>query len=144
MVVKIKQKDGTQQTQLTPEQRRYVVRALAYFKPLGEVVRMLQEEFGVTVSKQTIIRYNPDSDSTAAGQSLTPQLKKYFHEQRRRAVDDLEDRPLAHAGVQLDRLNLEYEEAREAKDRKAVIKIIGEARKIMSDMEEYLAPGDEQ
>lgn len=132
MAVHFKKKDGTTYQHLTAEQRLFVVRALAHFNGDTEVVRMVAKEFGVSVTKQAVRLYDP---TRTCGASLSTPLKKYFYDQRKRFVNGIQRRPLSQRSVQLDRLEREYEEARDEKDRKAVIKIIAEAAKIMRPMD---------
>jgi hypothetical protein len=130
MVVKYKG-NGKPATLLSGEQRIYVVRALAHWNSPSEVARMLLAEYGITVTRQCVQTYDPTS---AAGASLSTELRKYFYDQRKRFVNGVQRQPLAQRSVRLEQLKKIYDEARDAGNAKLAIKALSEAGKEMKPL----------
>lgn len=117
---------------LTGAQRRWVVRALARWNSPQEVARMVLKEFGVTITRQSVQQYDPTTDS---GKGLAPALKKLFFSTREDFVQNIEQLPLSHRAVRLDRLEREYQAAVDAQNPKLVVRILDTAGKEMKPLD---------
>jgi len=133
MAIIYKQKGGKQQS-LTNAQKRFVVIALATGHGVTEVAGSLKTAFGIEVTPQALMRYNP---LRVTGLSLSPELEKLFHTTRAKVVDEIAKTDLAHVAVRLRRLDGLYDEAVAKGQLKAAVTILTEARKIMDAFEEY-------
>ncbi len=60
-------KDSTKRKRLKPEQRLLVVQCLARFMTPSEVETLVREDFGVSITRQSIEGYDP---TKVAGQGL--------------------------------------------------------------------------
>lgn len=89
---------------LNAEQKRFIVMELAMFSTPAEVVEKVFEEHGVTITRQGVQVYDPTS---AAGHSLSKELRKLFDDTRKAFRKDTENIPIANRAYrlrQLDRL----------------------------------------
>ena len=68
---------------LTEQQKIYVVKRLAAYDALPEIVRGLQEEFGVTVSRPALVHYNAER---AENHCLAQRWQELFWETRKAHV----------------------------------------------------------
>ncbi|HEY0048119.1 MAG TPA: DUF2280 domain-containing protein [Pyrinomonadaceae bacterium] len=67
--------------------KEFIVRSLAEYEKLPDVVTAVKEKFGVIIRPQTAQLYKPD---TVAGKDLSAPLKTLFYETRRKYNEKLE------------------------------------------------------
>ncbi|MCJ0828818.1 DUF2280 domain-containing protein [Acinetobacter sp. NIPH1876] len=79
----------------------YIVRSLAMFDTPTETVKAVQEEFGITVSKQQCEAYDPTKKT---GQDLSEDLKTEFYRVRKEINKNLDSIPIANIFYRLQRL----------------------------------------
>lgn len=76
------------ENELSDDARRFVVTELACWQRPSAVAKAVKEQFGITVTRQAIERYNP---YRAAGSNLTPELKTLFDDTRSKFRDERSD-----------------------------------------------------
>ena len=81
--------------------KAFVVRRLARFDMPSQVVKAVEEEFGLEVSRQRVHFYDP----TRAGRALNEELKALFFETRAKAKQDLNSISSYHKAIRLQRLD---------------------------------------
>ncbi|ENX60715.1 DUF2280 domain-containing protein [Acinetobacter sp. ANC 5659] len=79
----------------------YIVRSLAMFDTPTETAKAVQEEFGITVSKQQCEAYDPTKKT---GQDLSEDLKTEFYRVRKEINKNLDSIPIANIFYRLQRL----------------------------------------
>jgi hypothetical protein len=108
--------------------RRFIVVGLARFDSPSEVARLVKEEFGIEVSRQAVMAYNPDCLSGAA---LSRPLKDLFFSSRREFVQSIEKQPIGHLATRLRRLEKHYQAADQAGNTKVALRALDAARREM-------------
>jgi hypothetical protein len=88
--------------ELDAEVKIFIVQSLACFDPPSKVVKGVKEEFGVTVNRQTVHRYNASKKGAA---DLAEQWKALFEETRKRFLEETADIGIANRVVRLRRLD---------------------------------------
>jgi hypothetical protein len=86
--------------ELQGEVKIAIVQALAAFDPPSAVVAMVNEEFGLKVSPQRVMKYNP---SKASGADLGEKLKALFFETRKQWLEGKAEVGIANRMVRLRR-----------------------------------------
>ncbi|WP_375038611.1 DUF2280 domain-containing protein [Acinetobacter sp. RW6] len=79
----------------------YIVRSLATYETPSETVKGVQEEFGITVTKQQCEAYDPTKKT---GQDLSEEFKTEFFRVRKEMNDNLSAIPIANIAYRLKRL----------------------------------------
>ncbi|MEN5171490.1 DUF2280 domain-containing protein [Acinetobacter higginsii] len=79
----------------------YIVRSLAMFDTPTETAKAVQEEFGITVTKQQCEAYDPTKKT---GQDLSEDLKTEFYRVRKEINKNLDSIPIANIFYRLQRL----------------------------------------
>ncbi|EXT02838.1 hypothetical protein J791_3936, partial [Acinetobacter baumannii 44895_8] len=69
----------------------YIVRSLATYETPSETARGVQEEFGITVTKQQCEAYDPTKKT---GQDLSEEFKTEFYRVRKEMNDNLSAIPI--------------------------------------------------
>jgi hypothetical protein len=87
---------------LSDDVKRFAVQALACFDSPAQVIKDVQQEFGLTVTKQQLQAYNP---STVAGVRMSKNLKKIFDTTREAFLKDVSAIPIANQSYRLRVLN---------------------------------------
>jgi|HubBroStandDraft_3_1064219.scaffolds.fasta_scaffold38449_4 hypothetical protein len=77
----------------------FVVRKLAQWETLGDVVAAVKEVYGIGLSRQSVYHYNPE-----ANPNLAEWLKIAFAAERKRFTEEIESNPLAHLSYRLNQL----------------------------------------
>lgn len=95
--------EGGEREELPADVKVFIVGQLATFRTPTEVLKAVQKEFGLTLTRQRVAFYDP---TTAAGAKLDPDLQALFHATRARYQNDVEAVPIANQAV---RLNLLWE-----------------------------------
>jgi len=78
-----------------------IVRSLATYEPPTETVKGVQEEFGITVTKQQCEAYDPTKKT---GQDLSEEFKKEFYRIREDMNKNVNSIPIANIAYRLRRL----------------------------------------
>lgn len=93
---------------LTPRQKRFIVANLGAGAGVMETAKLFHAEYGVQLSYQQILRYDP---TKATGASLSKPLQKLFFKSRERAAASLHECELSHAAIRQRRLDDLYTQA---------------------------------
>lgn len=90
----------------------YIVRSLATYETPSETARGVQEEFGITVTKQQCEAYDPTKKT---GQDLSEEFKTEFYRVRKEMNDNLSAIPIANIAYGLKRLQrfIDHEQFKE-------------------------------
>jgi hypothetical protein len=159
MVVMIKKKDGSTETTPTSKEtsttqgtptptstghptattrvylsstvKNFIVRCAACGDVSSEIVARVKEEFGITVSRQQVMRYDPRTES---GSHLSAGLLELYRVTREKFLSELETIDSAHREIRLRRLDMLYAEAVKAGQWKTATVILAECRKQMADL----------
>jgi hypothetical protein len=86
--------------ELPPEVKTFIVQALACFDPPSVVVAAVNEDFGLKVSPQRVMKYNP---SKASGADLGQELKAVFEATRKKFLEETAEIGIAHRSYRLRR-----------------------------------------
>jgi hypothetical protein len=87
---------------LTDIHRSFIVQQVACFLSPSETAAAVNEEFGLTVSRQAVERYDP---AKRAGQRMAKRWKELFAFARQAFLDEVSDSvPLAHRSVRIKEL----------------------------------------
>ena len=95
-------------SRLTNEQKTFAVQALACFDSPGTVAKALREEYGVTISPQSVERYDPNK---RAGRGLADKWRAIFEETRKAFLEDTSQIGISHRAVRLRTLQRMAEKA---------------------------------
>ncbi|ATZ62937.1 DUF2280 domain-containing protein [Acinetobacter bereziniae] len=85
---------------LKKEIKLFIVRSLAVFNTPTETVELVNQEYGVIVTKQQCEKYDP---TKRAGENLSEELKKDFAKTREMFLGKPENIPIANLSVRLQR-----------------------------------------
>jgi hypothetical protein len=119
-------------TKLTMVQKRFVVRALARWNGPTQTAKMLEQEYGLVLDRQSISKYDPTTD---CGSGLSPVLRKLFFTTREQFVKHHEQEPMSHLSVRLHRWEQLYQEARDNGQPKLAARVLSDADKSMKTMD---------
>lgn len=81
----------------------YIVRSLATYETPTETAKCVQEEFGITVTKQQCEAYDPTKKT---GQDLSEEFKKEFYRIREDMNKNVNSIPIANIAYRLRRLQI--------------------------------------
>ena len=121
----------SRKSDLPPEVRRFIVERLACWESSKTVAEAVMAEFGLTVTRQAVERYDP---SKVAGQNLAAALREYFYKVREKFRTDLDDIPIASKAVRLRRLDQTWHILNEAKAYREATEVLEQAAKEMGGM----------
>ena len=107
---------------LKKEIKLFIVRSLAVFNTPTETVELVNQEFGVIVTKQQCEKYDP---TKRAGENLSEELKIDFEKTREMFLGKPESIPIANLAVRLQRLENQYQ--KHSKNRVAALNILKQA-----------------
>ena len=107
---------------LKKEIKLFIVRSLAVFNTPTETVELVNQEYGVVVTKQQCEKYDP---TKRAGENLSEELKKDFEKTREMFLGKPESIPIANLAVRLQRLENQYQ--KHSKNRVAALNILKQA-----------------
>ncbi|MCU4435196.1 DUF2280 domain-containing protein [Acinetobacter bereziniae] len=111
---------------LKKEVKLFIVRSLAVFNTPTETVELVNQEYGVIVTKQQCEKYDP---TKRAGENLSEELKKDFEKTREMFLGKPECIPIANLSVRLQRLENQYQ--KHSKNRVAALSILKQAAEDM-------------
>lgn len=111
---------------LKKEIKLFIVRSLAVFNTPTETVELVNQEYGVVVTKQQCEKYDP---TKRAGENLSEELKKDFEKTREMFLGKPESIPIANLAVRLQRLENQYQ--KHSKNRVAALNILKQAAEDM-------------
>lgn len=97
---------------LTEEAKDFATLCFARFMRPMQVVRAIEERFGVTIERSQAQTFDPE---TVKGQSLGKKRKALFAEARERFLKELDDIPIANKAARLQQLQLHYQNAVDSK-----------------------------
>ena len=111
---------------LRKEVKLFIVRSLAVFNTPTETVELVNQEYGVVVTKQQCEKYDPTKRD---GENLSEELKKDFEKTREMFLGKPESIPIANLAVRLQRLENQYQ--KHSKNRVAALNILKQAAEDM-------------
>ena len=83
---------------LTDDVRTFIVQALACFDTPSQVVTAVNQEFGLTITRQNVEKYDP---TKVAGAKVAPKWRTLFEAARKSFVDDSSQIAIAHRSTRL-------------------------------------------
>lgn len=83
---------------LNQKHKHFIVRSLAQWNTPTETVELVQQEFGITISRQQCEAYDP---TKRTGQNLSKVLADEFHKTREQFRKNTDEMPLANLAVRL-------------------------------------------
>lgn len=86
---------------LSKEQKRLIVERLACWTMPADVVREINDTYGIKVSLPQLARYDPTGVN---GQTLSPSLKELFNGVRKRFIENEVEIAVAHRSYRLQQL----------------------------------------
>lgn len=109
---------------LKKEVKLYIIRSLAMHNTPTETVKMVNEDFGVKITRQQCERYDP---TKRAGQDLSQEFKDEFFTTRKDFLEKPQNIPIANSAVRL----LHYQKLIEKNERNTTmsLKILEQAAK---------------
>lgn len=85
---------------LTKTHKAFIVRRLARYASVREVISEFRESFDDSVSKQQVALYNPENKSSTLGR----EMRELFYRERNTFLDDTSDLILTRRGVRIRKL----------------------------------------
>lgn len=109
---------------LTKDQKLFIVRALAVFNTPTETVKLVKEEYDISLNRQNVEAYDP---TKRVGKDLSQELKGEFEATRKEFLDQPKNIPISNQAVRLQ----EYQKLLESNRRNPmmVLKIMEQAAK---------------
>ncbi|ENV56486.1 hypothetical protein F951_02184 [Acinetobacter soli CIP 110264] len=107
---------------LKKEVKLFIVRSLAVFNTPTETAELVNQEYGIKVTKQQCEKYDP---TKRAGENLSEELKNDFEKTREMFLGKPEAIPIANLAVRLQRLENQYQ--KHSKNRVAALNILRQA-----------------
>lgn len=95
---------------LTDEQKREIVEALACYRDVPSIIRAFHIEYGITLDRKQVGRYDPTRPYFAGSEKW----REVFEARRRAYMEDISDVPVAHRGYRLNMLQRGVEAAEKA------------------------------
>ena len=83
---------------LTDDVKTFIVQALACFDTPSQVVAAVNQEFGLTITRQSVEKYDP---TKVAGAKVAPKWRTLFEAARKSFVDDSSQIAIAHRSTRL-------------------------------------------
>ncbi|USA40232.1 DUF2280 domain-containing protein [Pelagerythrobacter marinus] len=85
-------------SKLSEDVKTFIVQALACFDTPSQVVDAVNQEFGVTVTRQNVEKYDP---TKVAGAKVAPKWRAMFEQARKSFVEDSSQIAIAHRSTRL-------------------------------------------
>lgn len=82
--------------------KRFIVQSLACFDTPSQIVEAVKQEFGLTVTRQQCVAYDP---TKSTGKNLSKMWRDEFESARKRFRENIEDIPIANKAVRLRELD---------------------------------------
>ncbi len=93
---------------LKPDHKVFVVQCLARFMTPLEVEKLVREDFGVSITRQSVEAYDP---TRVAGRALDETLKQVFYRTREQFIADIDGIDVSHRSFRLTQLSSLYRAA---------------------------------
>lgn len=114
---------------LTQAQKTFVVQRLAMFRTPSEVVELVNQEFGVAISRQRVQKYHPERNS-----DLAEVWRQIFYETRKKYVAEVAEIPIAQQAFRLNELQAIYDRYRRQRNDHAARQTLEHAAKEAGNM----------
>ena len=101
------------QRKLSDAVKAFIVGQLACFDPPSAVAEAVKAEFGITITRQKVEAYNPNSRT---GANLSDKWRQLFEETRKRFLEKSSEVPIANKSVRLRMLQRLIENAERVKN----------------------------
>lgn len=86
------------EAKLTDEMKTYIVQALACFDTPSQVVEAVNREFGLTITRQHVAKYDP---TKVSGAKVAPKWRAIFEQARKSFIEDSSQIAIAHRSTRL-------------------------------------------
>jgi len=116
---------------LSNEVKSFIVQGLATYMTPTQVADAVADEFGETITRQTVAKHNP---TKPAGKDLGQEWVELFHECRKTFQEDLQAIPIANKAYRLTLLNDMALDALKSKNRPLVASLVEQAAKEVGDV----------
>ncbi|EXS26731.1 hypothetical protein J690_2998 [Acinetobacter sp. 742879] len=107
---------------LKKEVKLFIVRSLAVFNTPTETAELVNQEYGIKVTKQQCEKYDP---TKRAGENLSEELRKDFEKTREMFLGKPEAIPIANLAVRMQRYENQYQ--KHSRNRVAAMNILKQA-----------------
>jgi hypothetical protein len=111
---------------LTEPMQLAIVKALACYDTPTEVVEQMKNDFGVTITRQQVAKYDP---TKAAGEKVSPKLRAVFDAAQAAFLTDMQAIPISNLSYRLRRLQHAFERAQLQKNIPLVMQLLEQAAK---------------
>jgi hypothetical protein len=111
---------------LKKEVKLFIVRSLAVFNTPTETAELVNQEYGVKVTKQQCEKYDP---TKRAGENLSEELRVDFEKTREMFLGKPEAIPIANLAVRMQRYESQYQ--KHSRNRVAAMNILKQAAEDM-------------
>ncbi|MEW6169277.1 MAG: DUF2280 domain-containing protein [Pseudomonadota bacterium] len=111
--------------------KAFIVHALACFDTPSDVAEAVKAEFGVTVTRQAVERYDP---TKYAGRKLGTKWRLHFEVARKAFMEQLADIPIAHRACRLRALHRMFQRAEQTKNFALAAALLEQAAKEVGDV----------
>lgn len=118
------------QEKLPSEVQTFIVQQLAMFETPSAVVALVNQEFGLTISRQSVEKYDP---TKVAGKQVAEKWRTLFHETRKTFLADTADIAVSHRAVRMRTLQRMVENAERMKNYALAASLLEQAAKEMGD-----------
>jgi hypothetical protein len=115
---------------LTDEVKTFIVQALACFDGPSMVARAVKEEFGETITRQSVENYDPNK---RAGRDLADKWRALFEETRKAFLEDTATIGISHRAVRLRALQRMAEKAETSGNMVLASSLLEQAAKEVGD-----------
>jgi hypothetical protein len=115
---------------LTDAQQTFIVQALACFDTPSEVVAAVKHEFGVSLSRQNVERYDP---TKSAAKDIAKKWKALFAATRKTFLERLQSIPIAHRSFRLRAIGRMAENAERQMNYALAAQLLEQAAKEVGD-----------
>lgn len=85
---------------LTKTHKAYIVRSLARYSSIREVISAFQEKFNISVSKSQVALYDPENKSCTAG----AEMRELFYAERNCFLNDTDGLPYTYRGYRIRKM----------------------------------------
>jgi hypothetical protein len=92
--------------ELSKEIKLFIVQCLACYDTPSQVAESVKEEFGITLERQNVMRYDPNKQS---GKTLSAELRTVFEQTREAFANESMQIPIASKIFRLRALQRQYE-----------------------------------
>lgn len=115
---------------LATEVKTFIVQALACFDTPSQVVKAVQEEFNLSITRQQVESHDP---TKANGKKLAQKWVELFHYTRERLQNEISGIPIANKACRLRSLDRMVAQAESAKNYGMAAQLIEQAAKECGD-----------